>query len=85
MNQQMQEKEKVNYKLTMVNSSLTNYAKAISDPTNQQLRQTLQQIRNSDEQFQFQLSQMAEQKQFYKPAQVASQQDIQQVKSNLQS
>jgi spore coat protein CotF len=85
MNQHMQDKEMVNDILSMVNSSLTNYAMAISETSNQQLRQTLQQIRNSDEQFQFQLSQMAEQKQFYKPAQTASQQDIQQVKSNLQS
>lgn len=85
MNQHMQDKEMVNDVLSMVNSSLTGYANAISQTSNQQLRQTLQQIRNSDEQFQFQLYQMAEQKNFYKPAQSASQQDIQQVKSSLQS
>jgi spore coat protein CotF len=85
MNKHMQDKEMVNDILSMVNSSLTNYAMAIAETSNQQLRQTLQQIRNSDEQFQFQLCQMAEQKNYYKPAPAASQQDIQQVKSSLQS
>ncbi|HAA09061.1 MAG: spore coat protein [Syntrophomonadaceae bacterium] len=85
MNQHLQDKEMVNDILSMVNSSLTGYANVIAQTSNQQLRQTLQQIRNSDEQFQYQLCQMAEQKNYYKPAQPASQQDIQQVKSMLQS
>lgn len=85
MNQHMQDKEMVNDILAMTNSSLTGYANAIAQTSNQQLRQTLQQIRNSDEQFQYQLYQLAEQKNYYKPAQPASQQDIQQVKSSLQS
>lgn len=85
MNQHLQDKEMVNDILSMVNSSLTGYANVIAQTSNQQLRQTLQQICNSDEQFQYQLCQMAEQKNYYKPAQPASQQDIQQVKSMLQS
>jgi spore coat protein CotF len=85
MNQHLQDKEMVNDILSMTNSSLTSYANVIAQTSNQQLRQTLQQIRNSDEQFQYQLYQMAEQKNFYKPAQAATQQDIQQVKSSLQS
>jgi spore coat protein CotF len=84
MDQHLQDKEMVNDVLSMVNSSLTGYANVIAQTSNQQLRQTLQQIRNSDEQFQYQLCQMAEQKNYYKPAQPASQQDIQQVKSMLQ-
>jgi spore coat protein CotF len=80
---QMQEKEMVNDILSMVNSSLTGYAHAISQTSNSQLRQTLQQIRNSDEQFQYQLSQMATQKGFYKPASQAAQSDIQTVKSQV--
>lgn len=79
----MQDKEMVNDILSMVKSSLTGYASTITETSNQQLRQTLQQIRNSDEQFQFQLYQLAEQKGFYKPAGTASQQDIQSVKSQL--
>lgn len=79
----LQDKEMVNDILSSVNSSLTCYAGYITETSNQQLRQTLQQIRNSDEQFQFQLYQMAEQKGFYKPASQASQQEIQQVKSQF--
>ncbi|WP_054692403.1 spore coat protein [Syntrophomonas palmitatica] len=79
----MQDKEMVNDVLSMINSSLTNYATVISQSSNQQLRQTLQQIRNSDEQFQWQLYQMAEQKGFYKSAAQASSQEIQQVKGQI--
>jgi spore coat protein CotF len=79
----MQDKEMVNDVLSMVKSSLTGYATSITETSNQQLRQTLQQIRNSDEQFQYQLYQLAEQKGFYKPAGTANQQDIQSVKSQL--
>lgn len=85
MNQHMQDKEMVNDILSMTNSSLVGYANAIAQTSNQQLRQTLQQIRNSDEQFQYQLYQLAEQKNYYKPAPPASQQDIQQIKSSLQA
>ena len=81
----MTDKEMVNDVLSMVNSGLTTYAGSISQSANQQLRQTLQQIRNSDEQFQYQLYQMAEQRGFYKPASDASSQDIQTVKSQLSS
>lgn len=83
MNQHIQDKEMVNDVLSMINTSLTNYASCISQSSNQQLRQTFQQIRNSDEQFQFQLYQMAEQKGFYKAAAQADQQDIQQVKTQI--
>lgn len=81
----MTDKEMVNDILSMVNSSLTTYSMSISQSANQQLRQTLQQIRNSDEQFQYQLFQIAEQRGFYKPASDASSQDIQMVKSQLSS
>lgn len=81
----MTDKEMVNDILSMVNSSLTTYSMSISQSANQQLRQTLQQIRNSDEQFQYQLYQIAEQRGFYKPAGDASSQDIQMVKSQLSS
>lgn len=81
----MQEKDMVNDILAMVNSSLTCYANAIHETGNQQLRQTLQQMRDGDEQFQYQLYQAASQKGYYQPAQAASQQDIQQVKSQLGS
>lgn len=75
----------VNDVLSMINSSLTGYANAIAQSANHNLRQTLQQIRNSDEQFQFQLYQIAEQKGYYKPAQQASPQEIQEVKTMFTS
>ena len=83
MAQHIQDKEMVNDILSMVNSSLTGYANVITQTSNQQLRQAIQQIRNSDEQFQYQLYQLAEQKGFYKPAAQADTQDMQQVKSQL--
>ncbi|MDD2372327.1 MAG: spore coat protein [Syntrophomonadaceae bacterium] len=81
----MGDKEMVNDVLSMVKSSLTTYTSSISECSNQQLRQTLQQIRNSDEQFQYQLYQMAESKGFYKPATQADSNDIQQVRSAVSS
>ena len=80
---QLQEKEMVNDVLAMINGSLSGYASVISQASNQQFRQTIQQIRNGDEQFQYQLYQMAEQKGFYKPASQAHQTDIQTVKSQV--
>lgn len=85
MNKHMQDKEMVNDVLSMTKSGLTTYTNYIAETSNQQLRQTLQQIRNSDEQFQYQLYQMAEQKGFYRPASPADAQEIQEVKSQLGS
>ena len=73
----------VNDVLSQINASLGNYAKAISECSNPQLRQALQQIRDSDEQFQFTLSQKATQKGFYQPAQQANDSMVQQYKSQL--
>jgi spore coat protein CotF len=79
----MQEKDMVNDVLSMVNSSVTNYANAIVQTSNQQFRQALQQIRNNCEAFQYDLYKVAEQKGYYKPAQVADQNDISQIKNQL--
>ncbi len=79
----MQEKDMVNDILSMVNSSLTGYANVIAQCADQNLRQTLQQIRNSDEQFQYNLFRVAEQKGYYQPAQQASPQEVQQVRNTL--
>lgn len=81
----MQEKQMVNDVLTMLKGSLADYSRVISETSNQQLRQTLQQIRNSDEQFQFQLAGVATQKGYYQPAQNAAASDIQQVRSQFTS
>lgn len=79
----MQDKQMVNDVLSMLKSSLENYSRVISESSNQQLRQSLQQIRNADEQFQQQLADIAIQKGYYQPAQPASPQDVQQVRSQV--
>ena len=83
MNRHITDREMVNDMLSSMNSSLSQYASMISQTSNQQLRQNLQQIRNSDEQAQYQLFQIAEQKGFYHPASAANTQEIQHVKSQL--
>jgi hypothetical protein len=60
----MQEKVMVNDVLSMINSSLTGYANVIAQCADPNLRQTITQIRNADEQFQYQLYKVAEQKGF---------------------
>ena len=77
----MQEKDMVNDGLSMINSSLTSYANVIAQCSDQNLRQAITQIRNADEQFQYQLYKAAEQKGFYKAAQQATPQEIQEVQS----
>lgn len=79
----MQEKDMVSDVLSGTKASLNNYTKAISECANQQLRNTLTQLRNADEQFQYQLFQIAEQKGYYMPAPTANQKDIQEIKSGL--
>ncbi|HHW49703.1 MAG TPA: spore coat protein [Clostridiaceae bacterium] len=79
----MQEKDMVNDVLTMLKSSIKEYAGVITEASNGQLRQTIQQIRNNCEAFQYDLYKLAEQKGYYKPAQPASQSDIMQIKSQF--
>ena len=67
-----------------VKSNLTTYQNAISETENMELRQTLQQIRNNDESFQYELFKVAQAKGYYKPAAKASVTEIDEVKSNLQ-
>ncbi len=80
----MQDKDMVNDILEGVKGSLTDYARAISETSNPQLRQTLAQVRNECEMFQYQLAQTAMKKGWYAPAQPASSQEISQVRSTFQ-
>lgn len=80
---EMHDKEMANDILSMINGSLSGYASMIAQTTNQQLRQTLQQTRNGDEQFQYQLFQLAQKKGYYQPAGPADQSQIQSVKNQL--
>lgn len=79
----MQEKDMVSDILCGTKASIDSYTKAITECANQQLRGTLQQLRDEAEQFQYQLFQIAEQKGYYVPAPQANSKDIQQVKSGL--
>lgn len=80
----MDEKTMVNDILAGVKSDLTAYQTAISETENMSLRQTFQQIRNSDESFQYELFKVAMTKGYYKPAAKATMQEINTVKTQVQ-
>ena len=80
----MDEKTMVNDVLDGVKASLTTYQGVISEAENMQLRQTIQQIRNSDESFQYELFKIAQTKGYYKPAQKATTTEVETVKTELQ-
>ena len=80
----MDEKTMVNDILSGVKSDLTAYQTAISEAENMNLRQAFQQIRNSDESFQYELFKIAQTKGYYKTAQKATVTEIDTVKNELQ-
>lgn len=80
----MDEKTMVNDILSGVKSDLTAYETAITETENMGLRQTFQQIRNSDESFQYELFKIAQNKGYYKPAQKATMTEVETVKTELQ-
>ena len=80
----MDEKTMVNDILSGVKSDLTAYQTAITEAENMNLRQAFQQIRNSDESFQYELFKVAQTKGYYKPAQKATNTEIETVKTELQ-
>ena len=80
----MEEKAMVNDVLSSVKGSLNTYQTAIAETENAELRQTLQQIRNNDESFQYELFKTAQAKGYYKPAQPATVTEIQTVKTEVQ-
>ena len=80
----MDEKTMVNDILEAVKAELSTYQGVISETENMQLRQTIQQIRNSDESFQYELFKIAQTKGYYKPAAQASTTEINTVQTELQ-
>lgn len=80
----MDEKTMVNDILEAVKAELTTYQGVIAETENMQLRQTVQQIRNSDESFQYELFKIAETKGYYKPAAKATATEINTVQTELQ-
>lgn len=79
----MNEKDIINDYLSGLKSSLTGYATAISETENTQLRQTLQQMRDQDEQRQYNVFQVAKQKGYYKPADPANINEITNVRNQV--
>ena len=80
----MEEKYMVNDILEGVKAELTTYQGVISETENIQLRQTIQQIRNNDESFQYELYKVAQTKGYYKPAAQATIIEVDKVKNELQ-
>ena len=79
----MQEKAMVNDILESTKSELTTYQNVISEAENVQLRQTIQQLRNNCESFQYELFKIAQTKGYYQPAQAATVTEINTVKNQL--
>ncbi len=80
----MDEKTMINDILEGVKTELTTYSQVISEAENMQLRNTIQQIRNSSESFQYELFKIAQSKGYYKPAEKANEQQIIKVKNDLE-
>ena len=80
----MDEKTMVNDILDGVNSELKTYQGVIIETENMQLRQTIQQIRNNEESYQYEIFKIAQAKGYYKPAAQATQTEIMTVKNDLQ-
>lgn len=72
----MEEKAIVNDVLSSTKSCLKDFESAITETANMELRQTLQNLRNSSESFQYELFKLAESKGYYVPAQNATVQEI---------
>lgn len=79
----MEEKYMVNDILESLKSELKTYQGVISEAENIGLRQTIQQIRNNDEAFQYELFKVAQVKGYYTPATKAPQAEINKVKDEL--
>ena len=79
----MDEKTMVSDTLTGINGELVRYGEMISQTENQQLKQTLKQIRNQCETSQEEIYQIARAKQYYVPASKATREEIEHVRSVL--
>ena len=80
----MDEKTMVNDVLDSCKASLTLYETAIVNTKDMTLRQTIQQIRNNEESFQYEMLKIAQIKEYKSLAAQASESEIEQVKNELQ-
>lgn len=79
----MQEKEMISDYLAGLNASLAGYGGVIAQCENEQLRLTIQGMRNQDEVRQYALFKIAKEKGYYIPAQQAKPDEIATVKQQL--
>ena len=79
----MKEKDMVLDILSGTKAGIGNYAKVITECDCPNLRQKFQQMRDSDEKFQYDLYKLAAQKGYYHPAPQANAQDLQTVHGEL--
>lgn len=79
----MEEKYMVNDILQSMKAELSTYERIILETENIALRQTIQQIRNNDEAFQYELSKVAQIKGYYVQADKATQEEINKVKDQV--
>jgi len=80
----MEEKYMVNDILENVKSGIKDYEGAILECANMELRQTVQNVRNSSENFQYELFKLAECKGYYSPAEPAKPDEIAKVHNECQ-
>lgn len=77
----LQEKAMVADTLTGINGELVRFGEMIPQTENKELKQTLMQFRNACEKSQEELYQIAREKSYYVPAEKATKQEIDHVKS----
>lgn len=77
----MQEQAMVTDALNSINSGLKSLADMIAQTEHQELRQTLQKMRNDAETCQYELFNIAKSKNYYQPAAKASEDQIMKVKN----
>ena len=79
----MDEKTMCNDVLSCSKANLTRYENAIVECENVNLRQTIQQIRDDEESFKYELYKIAKSKGYYKPADPADISEVQKLKNEL--
>lgn len=79
----MEEKTMVSDALFSINACLASYGSMISQTENLELRQSLQQMRNSTEQSQLELYKLARNNHYYVPAKHATDQEVSEMKTTL--
>ena len=79
----MDEKAMVNDALVGVNGELKMFGEMIAQTENKELKQCLKQIRNQCEMSQEKIYQVAREKSYYVPAEKATQEEVEHVKSIL--